>query len=239
VLSPLQFASAEEFARYPRDLEHDIRLLESEQADVLFTPEAGNLFPADFATIVQPSGPVAERLEGEYHAASLRGYATLMTKLFSLVRPDIAYFGQKNAQHFALIRQVVRDLNIDIKLQVLPTIREADGLAYGSRTHLVSTAERQALALLYPALLAAKVLLGQGERRRAVIEKAMADYVTASPILHLEYASACDPITFEQAGETRGALPDNLTDLLLVITASVDQMRFTDNILLREGHWMI
>ncbi len=239
VLSPLQFASPDEFARYPRDLEHDIRLLESEQVDVVFTPDSADLFPSSFATFVRPTGPIAERLEGAYHAGSLQGYATIMTKLFDLVRPDLAYFGQKNFQHFALVQQIVRDLNIDIKLQVLATVREAGGLAYGSRTPLLAPAERQAITLLYPSLLAAKALIEQGERRMAVIEKAMADRVAASPLLTLEYAAACDPDTFEQPGGAIRKLPDALTNLLLVITASVGKMRFTDNILLRDGRWLV
>jgi pantoate--beta-alanine ligase len=236
VLSPLQFASPDEFARYPRAMERDIQTLMDEQVDVVFIPEAGELFPQGFATFVHPTGPVAERLEGAYHAAPVQGYATIMTKLFALVKPDIAYFGYKNAQYFALTQQLVRDLNIDVNLQALPTVRAADGLAYSSRTHLLTPAERQALGLLYPALLAAKALIEQGERQLAAIEKAMADQVATSPLLHLEYAAACNPVTFEEPGST---LPGALTDLLLVITISVGKMRFTDNVLLQGGNWLV
>ncbi len=239
VLSPLQFASPDEFARYPRDLGRDFLLLKSEQVDVVFTPDSAELFPPGFATFVRPTGPVAERLEGAYNSGSLHGYATIMTKLFELVRPDVAYFGQKNFQHFALLQQIVRDLNIDIKLQMLTTVRDADGLAYGSRLPLLAPAERQAITLLYPSLLAAKALVEQGERRMAIIEKAMADQVAASPLLTLEYATVCDPDTFESPGGTSGMLPDVLTNLLLVITASVGKMRFTDNVLLRDGRWLV
>lgn len=239
VLSPLQFASPDEFSHYPRDRKHDIQLLEQEQVDVVFAPEAGELFPPGFATFVRPGGPVAERLEGAIDGASLQGYATIMTKLFSLVRPDRAYFGQKNAQHVALAQQLVRDLNIDVKIAVLPTVREADGLAFGSRTHQLTPDERQALGLLYPALLTAKALIEQGERRLARIEKVMADYIGTSPLLHLEYAAACDPVTFEQAHEAGKTLPAALSDLLLVVSASIGKLRFTDNVLLRDGRWLI
>jgi pantoate--beta-alanine ligase len=239
VLSPNLFASPDEFARYPRDRERDIQLLEQEHVDVVFMPEAGDLFPPNFATFVHITGSVAERLEGERHIASLWGYATLMTKLFSLIRPDRAYLGQKNAQHFALVQKLVHDLNIDVKLEVLPTVREADGLAYGSRTHQLTSDERKAVALLYPALLAAQALIEQGERHVDVIEKAMADLVATSPLLRLEYAVACDPTTFVLYNEPGKELPAALTDLLLVITASVRDMRFTDNILLRDGHWLV
>lgn len=239
VLSPNVFASYDEFARYPRDRERDIRILQQEQVDVVFVPEAGDLFPPDFATSVHITGPVAERLEGERHIASLWGYATLTTKLFSLIRPDRAYFGQKNAQHFALVQKLVRDLTIDVKLEVLPTVREADGLAHGSRTHQLAPDERNAVALLHPALLTAQALIEQGERTVSVIEKAMADVVAASPLLHLEYVAACDPATFEPYNEPGKELPSVLTNLLLVITASVHDMRFTDNLLLRDGHWFV
>ncbi len=239
VLSPLQFTSLDEYTHYPRDKEHDMQLLENEQVDVVFAPEAGELFPPGYATFVHPDGPVAKRLEGALHPASLRGYATIMTKLFSLVRPDRAYFGQKNAQHVALVQQLVRDLNIDVKLEVLPTVRDADGLAFGSRTHQLSPDERQALGLLYPALLAAKALIEQGERRVASVEKAMADHIATSPLLHLEYATACDPITFAQSHETGKRLSPAISDLLLVISARIGKLRFTDNILLRDGRWLI
>lgn len=238
VLSPLQFATLDDFLSYPRDPEHDIQVLDQEQVDVVFAPDLRELFPPNFATFLHPMGPVAERLEGAYHATSLRGYATIMMKLFELVRPDIAYFGQKNFQHFALAQQIVRDLHIDIKLQMLPTVRDVDGLAYGSRMHLLSADEREALGLLYSALRAAQILIDQGERGLAAIEKAMADYITASPLLHLEYAVACDPVTFEQPVNASGVmLPAALTDLLLVITVSIRRMRFTDNILMLNGRW--
>jgi pantoate--beta-alanine ligase len=239
VLSPFQFASPDEFSQYPRERARDVRLLEQEQVDAVFVPEAEDLFPPDFATFVHLNGPVAERLEGARHIASLWGYATLMTKLFSLIRPDRAYFGQKNAQHFALVQKLVRDLSIDVKLEVLPTVREADGLAYGSRTHQLTPDERKAIGLLYPALLAAQVLIQQGERRVGIIEKAMADLAATAPLLHLDYAVACDPTTFVPSSEAGESLPAALTDLLLIITVTVRHVRFTDNILLRNGHWLL
>jgi pantoate--beta-alanine ligase len=238
LLSPLQFATLDDFLSYPRDLERDIQVLEQEQVDVVFAPDVGELFPPNFATFLHPTGPVAERLEGAYHAASLRGYATVMMKLFELVRPDIAYFGQKNYQYFALVQQIVRDLNVDIKLQMLPTVRDVDGLAYGSRMHQISADERKALDLLYSALRAAQILIDQGERRLTEIEKTMADYIATSSLLHPEYAVACDPVTFERPGTAVGGmLPDTLTALLLVTTVTIRKMRFTDNILMYNGRW--
>jgi len=239
VLSPLQFASLDEFMLYPRDMEHDIQLLANERVDIVFAPKVGDLFPPEFATFVHPGGPVIERLEGAYHAASLRGYATIMTKLFSLIRPDLAYFGRKSVQHVALVRQLVRDLNIDVKLEILPTVREADGLAYSSHTHQLSADERQAVSLIYPALLAAKTLIDQGERRLALIEKAMTNHVMLSPTLRLEYAVACDPITFVPSSEKGETLPASLSDLLLVLAASVGKRRFTDTICMRNGRWLL
>jgi pantoate--beta-alanine ligase len=236
VLSPFQFASPEEFAQYQQDSVRAFQFLQNERVDVVFEPEAGKLFPPGFATFVHPGGPLAVRLEGATRVASLRGYATIMTKLFSLIRPDLAYFGQKHAQHVALVQQLVRDLNIDVKLEILPIVREADGLAYGSHTHQLSADERKAAALIYPALLAAKTLIEQGERRKAIIEQAMASQVAASPLLKLEYATACDPVTLASPGRR---LPAQLTNLLLVISASIRNMRFTDNILLRDGIWRV
>jgi len=237
-VNPLQFGQDEDPALYPHDLARDLAFLDSEQVDVVFLPRVEDMYPPNFSTYVTPSGPVAERLEGAFRPERLRGYATIITKLFQLVRPDVAYFGQKNAQHVALVQQLVRDLNIDVKVQVLPTVRDTDGLALGgaytgSPDHLLSPPERQAAARLYQALLAGKALIEGGERRLAFIEQAMTGVTTG---IQVEYVTACDPSTFEHPGDT---LPANPTNLLLVIAARVGALRLTDNILLRDGRWQI
>ncbi len=235
-VNPLQFGNDVGIVRAPHDIARDLQFLDAQQVDVVFLPRAEEMYPANFSTRVMFSGPLAERLEGGFQPEYVLGYATVITKLFQLIRPDVAYFGRKNAQQVALIRQVVRDLNIDVKVRVLPIARDADGLALGSATTILSAAERQAANLLYQALLAAKALLERGERRLALIEQAMIDVTAAAPLLKLDYATACDPVTFAPPGDT---LPEILTDLLLLIAARMNGLRLTDNILLRDGHWQM
>lgn len=236
VTNPLPFASPNDSRLVPYDRDSDLQLLSREQVDVVFMPAAAKLFPSNFQTYVYPSGPLMRRLEGSVRPEFFRGYATLMAKLFALVRPDIVYLGQKNAQLVALVQQLVRDLNIDVKVQVLPTVREADNLPASSRTQSLTPAERQAATLLYAALLAGKALIDQGERRLAILEEAMTKTMAASPLVFPEYATACHPETFADPG---GNLPDALTDLLLVVAARVGNLRLTDNLRMREGQWLL
>jgi len=238
-VNPLQFRQPDEVALYPRDLEQDMRFLDAQQADMLFLPRAEDMYPPNFSTSIILSGPIAERLEGASRPEQMRGYATNVIKLLQLVRPDVAYFSQKNAQHVALIRHLVRDLNIDVNVRVLPTVRDADGLALGSRNYLLSPIERQAAPLLYQALLEARALIEQSERRVTVIEQAMVARTAAASIITVEYATMCDPATFTLAGDSGDTLPDHAANLLLVIAAQVGALRLTDNILLHDGHWQI
>lgn len=194
--SPLQFATAEDYARYPRDVTRDLQLLEAASVDVVFLPRVEDLFPADFSTYVMLSGPLADRLEAAAFPYALRGSATTLTKLFQLVRPDVAYFGQKDAQRVALVKRFVHDLNMDIAIRVLPTLREHDGLALDSRNHLLSLAERQAAANLYQALLEAKAFIEQGELRAFQVEAIIRKRLASSPLLTIEYVTICNPDTF-------------------------------------------
>ncbi len=236
VVNPLPFASPNDSRLLPYDRQRDLDLLANEQVDVVFMPPVGDLFPANFATYVYPSGSIMTKLEGAARPEFFRGYATLLAKLFLLVRPDIVYLGQKNAQLVALAQQLARDLNFDVKVQVLPTVRESDGLAVYSRTQSLTPAERQAAPLLYAALLAGKVLIEQGERRLEVIKQVMMDTMVASRLVIPEYATACDPVRFTSPGNP---LPDSLTDLLLVVAARVGHLRLADNLLLRDGQWLV
>jgi pantoate--beta-alanine ligase len=236
VTGPLPFASPNDSRLLPYDKDRDLQMLAGERVDVAFIPRVADLFPPHFQTLVYPDGPITKRLEGAVRPDFFRGYATLMAKLFSLVRPDVVYLGQKNAQLVALVQQLVRDLNIDVKVQVLPTVREADNLAASSRTQSLTPAERQAASLLYAALLAGKALIDQGERRLSVIEAAMMKTMAASPLVLPEYATACHPETFADPGSS---LPAALTDQLLVLAARVGHLRLTDNLLMRDGQWLM
>lgn len=234
--NPAQFGINEDQPHYAYNLTEDLQLLDRERVDVVFIPRPEDFYPTDFSTVVIPSGPVAERLEGALRPDYARGIATAMMKLFQLVRPDVIFLGQKHAQQVALIRKLVRDLNIDVSLRVLPIVRERDGLAISAQNRLLSPAERQAVTILYQALLAGKAMIEKGERHPAVIEKAIAKLIAAEPLVKLDYVAICDPETFEHMGKKMAV---NLSDLLIMVAAQVGNTRQIDNILWkREGYWL-
>jgi pantoate--beta-alanine ligase len=233
----LRLKSDETQLRLPHSLADDLQLLEQERVDVVFIPRSDDFYPASFSTHIIASGPITERLEGAIQPDNFREVATAFTKLFQLVRPDIVYLGQRKAQQVALIRKLVRDLNIDLKIRVLPIVRERDGVAVSNSIGLLSLAERQAITILYKALLAGKAVIEDGERHPAVIEKAVADLIATEPLLKLDYVALCDPNTFEEIGETLGI---DLPDLLVVVAVHVGATRFIDNILWKSsGYWQI
>ncbi len=235
-VNPLQFGSYDGLAYDTHELAKDLQLLDIEQVNVVFIPRSEDFFPANFSTHVTPTGPIAERLEGAARPGYRDGIATVMTKLFQLVRPDVVFLEQKNAQQVALIRKLVRDLNIDLSVRVLPTVREVDGLAVSRSNHLLSPEERQAVPILYQALLAGKTMLERGERRPAIIEKLMADLIASEPLVKLDYTAICDPDTFEEIEEIGG---DILPDLLLLVAVHVGSTRLIDNLLWKSsGYWL-
>ena len=147
-VNPTQFGQHEDLGKYPRDLPHDLRMLETLGVDVAFVPTTEEVYPPGFVTYVDPTGPLTEDAEGKSRPGHFRGVATVVLKLFQIVRPDQAYFGQKDAQQAEVIRRMIRDLALEIELRVLPTVRDADGLALSSRNARLSPDERErALAL--------------------------------------------------------------------------------------------
>jgi len=173
-VNPAQFGANEDLASYPRDEEHDARLAEEAGVDVLFAPGADELYPAGFQTWVEVE-ELSARLEGEHRPGHFRGVATVCLKLFNIARPDRAYFGQKDAQQVAVLKRMVRDLNLEVEIRVVPTVRDADGLALSSRNSYLSPAERER-ALSLPRALATKDLA----QARARLNGLDVDYVEVS-----------------------------------------------------------
>ncbi len=232
----LQFESDETLTPVPLHLAANLQLLDQERVDVVFIPRPHDFYPSSFSTHVIPFGPIAERLEGAIQPENIRKVATSMTKLFQLVRPDKVYLGQKKAQQVALIRKLVIDLNIDLNIRVLPIVRESDGVAVSKHTGLLSLAERQAVVVIYQALLAGKSMIEKGEHDTSVIKKVVADLIATEPLLKLDYVAMCDPNTFEEMGGDLGA---NLPDLLLAVSVRVGVTRLIDNILWKSsGFWL-
>jgi pantoate--beta-alanine ligase len=170
-VNPAQFAEGADLSRYPRDEERDGRLARENGVDLLFAPAVDELYPPGFQTWVEV-GELSTRLEGEHRPGHFRGVATICLKLFNLVRPQLAYFGQKDAQQVAVLRRMIRDLDLELSLRVLPTVRDADGLALSSRNALLSPAERER-ALALPRALATR----DPAAARAALDDLDVDYV--------------------------------------------------------------
>jgi pantoate--beta-alanine ligase len=231
-VNPAQFGPREDLNTYPRDLPRDLHLLEEEGVDVVFAPASEEMYPAGFVTYVDPTGALAEQAEGASRPGHFRGVATVVLKLFQIVRPQRAYFGQKDGQQVAVIERMVHDFNLPVQLRILPTVREADGLAMSSRNAYLLGEDRVAARVLYKALQAGRAAFEANPGARASLSaKAMTDMVQAEPRARLDYAEIRDTRDF-LLKETLAA------PALLLIAAHVGPARLIDNFLLREdGTW--
>jgi pantoate--beta-alanine ligase len=221
----LLFRTGHKGGLVPRNLSRDLLLLDNTDVDVVFIPRPEEMYPAGFSMHVTPMGSMARQLRKVADGRYGQKYMTTLVKLFQLVRPDIVFFGQKDAVQVAIMHQLVRDLNIDVKLQILPTVRENDGLAISSRNRMLSEEERRAAPLIYQALLQGKVMVEKGERRAKVITSAIADMLSISPLIELDSIAICHPGSLVEVSEVeRGTL--------ITIGARVGRIYLTDNILL-------
>lgn len=233
--SPFLNESGNEVVLLPGDVARDLQMLETAQVDVVFMPRLEDMYPPEFSTYVMSNGPIAKRLGSFSRRDYVRDFATGAVKLLQLVRPDVTYFAQKDALLVALLKQLVRDWNIDVGLRVLPTVREDSGLAMSSYNHRLTPAERQAASSVHAALLAGKALIDGGERVSLVIVKTMQARIAAEPLLQLDYAIVCHPDLFiEMADVTPRVM------LTIVAHSSSGKAYLTDNIVwLGGGHWLL
>jgi pantoate--beta-alanine ligase len=227
-VNPSQFNERTDLERYPRDERRDADLAEQAGADVLFAPEVEEVYPPGFSTNVEVPG-VSERLEGAARGSEhFRGVATVVTKLLCMAMPDVAYFGQKDAQQLVLIRRLVGDLNLPVRIEALPTVREADGLAMSSRNALL-TADDRAHALALPAALnAATELVVDGEHSAPALLEAAREAMLPFDV-EPEYLALVAPDTFE-------ALDTLTSEALLVLAARIGEVRLIDNAILCAPH---
>ncbi|MBT3314571.1 MAG: pantoate--beta-alanine ligase [Anaerolineae bacterium] len=196
-VNPTQFAPTDDLDAYPRDLERDAALLQEAGAKLLWVPTPEVMYPPDFQTWVDVE-KISQPLEGEKRPGHFRGVTTVVTKLFNAVQPQKAFFGQKDAQQAAVIRQMVRDLNMSVEIVTQPIVRERDGLAMSSRNTYLNPAERQAALVLSKSLAAAESAYEAGERDAQSIRKIMEDIINAEPLARLEYVSCADFETLEE-----------------------------------------
>ena len=223
-VNPIQFDRRDDLDAYPRQLERDCALLEAEGVDLVWAPDEATVYPPGFQTYVSVE-ELTTVLEGAARPGHFRGVTTVVAKLFNVFQPTRAYFGQKDAQQAAVIRQMARDLAFNLDVVVCPIVREPDGLAMSSRNQLLKPGERPAALVLKRALDAAREAWAAGERRGERLRAIMRDVIAAEPLARLDYVSAADPVTLiEIDGEASAAL--------LSMAVFVGQVRLIDNTLL-------
>lgn len=196
-VNPTQFAPHEDLDAYPRDLDHDLAALEREGVNLAFTPEVSEIYPPSFQTIVNVTG-ITQMLEGASRPTHFQGVTTVVAKLFNIVQPHRAYFGQKDAQQVVVIKQMVTDLNFAVEIVVGPTVREPDGLAMSSRNARLTVQQRAAAPVLHHALSSAKAAAESGERRAEVLRELMRETINGEPLAELDYVSVAHPQTLQE-----------------------------------------
>ena len=205
-VNPTQFAPTEDLANYPRDLKRDLRLCRSDGADVVFVPSDAEMYPNESengfsAYIVEEK--LSQMMEGASRPTHFRGVATVVAKLFNIVLPDIAVFGQKDFQQSAIIKRMVRDLNFPVRIIVAPTLREADGLAMSSRNKYLDAEQRTQAVILYHALQAAKAAVKKKSVAGERLKTDLKEFITAAPLAQLDYVEFFDPKTLEPVKQVK------------------------------------
>jgi pantoate--beta-alanine ligase len=227
-VNPLQFGPSEDLAKYPRDIENDIRKFQDLEIDILFLPDGSQVYPKGFSTYVAVD-EISGKLCGRFRPGHFRGVATVVAKLFNIAAPTRAYFGQKDFQQTVVIKRMTKDLNFDTEVVVCPTIRELDGLAMSSRNLYLEAAQRKAAVSLYRALLAGSDAINAGERSALKIGEMMAAALSAEKLIAgIDYASVYDPETLDEVTEIRG-------EVLLAVAARLGETRLIDNMLVNTN----
>jgi pantoate--beta-alanine ligase len=223
-VNPAQFSPREDFASYPRDLDGDLDLLRAAGVDVVFTPDTATIYPPGFQTTVTV-GPLADRLEGAARPGHFAGVATVVAKLFLIVQPDRAYFGQKDGQQALVVQRMVRDLDFPLEIVVMSTVRDADGLALSSRNVYLAPEQRQAALALSRGLFAAQRLCSAGERDAERLRATVRAELAREPLAEPEYVSLADRETLEELDRVD-------RPALLSLAVRVGATRLIDNVLL-------
>jgi pantoate--beta-alanine ligase len=224
-VNPTQFGPQEDLAQYPRSLERDLGLLENEKVDLVFIPSPDSIYPPGFDTWVD-AGTLANKLEGAVRPGHFRGVATVVTKLLNMVRPDRAYFGQKDGQQTVVVRQLVKDLNLGLEIVVVPTVREPDGLALSSRNVYLTPQARQAAPVIYRSLCRAEELWRNGVRNAEEIRRETRRVLESEALIErIDYVSVADADTLEELEVIEGRA-------MALVAVKLGIPRLIDNIIL-------
>ena len=221
-VNPIQFGPNEDLDKYPQDLDADARMCEEEGADIVFHPEPSDMYGEYFSTHVEVDD-ITSVLCGASRPGHFRGVTTVCTKLFNIAKADRAYFGEKDAQQLAVIRRMVRDLNVDIEIVGCPIVREEDGLARSSRNKYLNPEERKAAVVLSRSLWKGRALLDDGERDASIIADAIRDELNKEPLADVEYVSVVDSITLQ---DVQGTIE---SPVLVAIAVRIGSTRLIDN----------
>ncbi len=221
-VNPMQFGPSEDLQAYPRDLQRDAALCEAAGAALLFHPQPEEMYAPDFCSFVDMTG-LTEGLCGKSRPTHFRGVCTVVMKLFQIVQPDRAYFGQKDAQQLAVIRRMVRDLDVPVEIVGCPIVREADGLAKSSRNSYLSVPERRAAPVLYRALCRGRELLEQGERDADRVARAVREVLEQEPLARIDYVSVVDAGSLQPVSAVE-------RDVLVALAVYIGNTRLIDNI---------
>jgi len=223
-VNPTQFGQQEDLDKYPRDPQRDLAILEKERVDIVFMPQVAEIYPPQFSSWVEV-GKVTERLEGASRPGYFRGVATVVAKLFNIVQPTRAYFGQKDAQQAVVIKKMVADLNMNLEIIIVPTVREPDGLAMSSRNVYLNPEERQAALVLYRALTLAQQLWLQGEKDAQAIRQQVMDLIQKEPLADIDYVSIADAETLDELDTVN-------PPALVSLAVRIGKTRLIDNVVL-------
>lgn len=223
-VNPIQFAPNEDLETYPRDLEKDSLLCNSTGADLIFHPQPEEMYPGGFSTQVVMNNLTAE-LCGKTRPTHFSGVCTVVSKLFNIVKPDRAYFGEKDAQQLAIIRRMVKDLNFDIEIVGCPIVREADGLAKSSRNTYLNSSERKAALILSKSIELGKKMVADGEKSSQTVINAMTDLIKTEPLAKIDYVSIVNAETIEPVDTISG-------EILTAVAVYIGKTRLIDNFMI-------
>jgi pantoate--beta-alanine ligase len=222
-VNPLQFAAGEDYDRYPRQMAKDLRMAESEKVDVLFAPSVAEMYPKGFATFVDQND-LPSKMCGQFRPDHFRGVMSVVAKLFSIVKPDAAFFGQKDYQQYLIIKRMATDLNLDVDVRVLPTVREEDGLAMSSRNIYLGPKQRKDAVCLHRALQRAEELIGAGESSAVKVASEMKRVIHRVKGARVDYIAIVNSDTLEPVKEIKGKS-------LIAAAVRIGKARLIDNIL--------
>ena len=223
-VNPIQFGPKEDFKKYPRNIKKDTRLCRENGVDIIFTPSAKSIYQNSFSTYVNVEN-LTENLCGASRKGHFRGVTTVVTKLFNIIKPDMAYFGQKDAQQVVVIKKMVKDLNVPLKIKIMPIIREKDGLAMSSRNAYLNSQERLRALSIYKSLKLAKALYKNGERNAKKIIKKMRNLISKEKYIKVDYVSIVDLENLKNINKIS-------KKILIAVAVKIGKIRLIDNIIL-------